>query len=394
MALIKNRNFWVRKQMILSLIVILWFSLYKSLEWWDTHGIALFSLHILTAVTISIIADTIFHYYKKKQLYFSQTALITGLIISIVIEPETAFRYTALISFIAIVSKNFIQFKNRHIFNPAAFWIVVISFFIPSLTQSWWWDSNLWLSLVLWLLLLYRLWRFHIIVSYLLTFLWLTAILWAYNWDYSSIFSNFSATLVLFFLFFMLIEPQTSPSTKNKKYIFWIISALFGFIFLNYIWYSVITQSWLLLWFLIANIYTRFYNKKWLYIITWWILFLWVVYQNSIEENIEIVEEELINIETNIDIKVHELEIIAKKFEFIPPVITVKKWEKVILHIKSIDVTHWFSIPEYDLNVSLRKNKTKTVEFIADKVWEFTFSCSVMCGHWHGIMKGKLVVED
>jgi len=35
------------------------------------------------------------------------------------------------------------------------------------------------------------------------------------------------------FIFFMLIEPQTSPSTRYKKIIFGLVVAMFSFIFLE-----------------------------------------------------------------------------------------------------------------------------------------------------------------
>jgi len=35
------------------------------------------------------------------------------------------------------------------------------------------------------------------------------------------------------FIFFMLIEPQTSPSTRYKKIVFGLVVAMFSFIFLE-----------------------------------------------------------------------------------------------------------------------------------------------------------------
>jgi len=73
--------------------------------------------------------------------------------------------------------------------------------------------------------------------------------------------------------------------------------------------------------------------------------------------------------------------------------ITVKQGDKVKLNVKSIDVTHGFAIPEFNVKVDLLPNKEETIEFVADKKGEFTFFCSVICGEGHKNMKGKLVVE-
>lgn len=88
-----------------------------------------------------------------------------------------------------------------------------------------------------------------------------------------------------------------------------------------------------------------------------------------------------------------EFTITAKSWAFDPAVITVKQGDKVKLKIKSIDVTHGFALPDFNVKIDLVPNKEETVEFTADKKGEFTFFCSVMCGEGHQDMNGKLVVE-
>ena len=88
-----------------------------------------------------------------------------------------------------------------------------------------------------------------------------------------------------------------------------------------------------------------------------------------------------------------EMNVIAKRFEFDPSTIKVKQGQKVILHIKSLDVTHGFALPDYKINENLEPGKTVTVEFVADKKGTFTFFCSVYCGSGHRSMKGTLIVE-
>ncbi len=84
----------------------------------------------------------------------------------------------------------------------------------------------------------------------------------------------------------------------------------------------------------------------------------------------------------------------AKKWTFSPNLITVNKGDKVKLSIKSVDVTHGFSLPEFSVSGNLEPNQTINLEFTADKVGSFSFFCSVFCGEGHGGMKGKLIVQD
>ncbi len=91
---------------------------------------------------------------------------------------------------------------------------------------------------------------------------------------------------------------------------------------------------------------------------------------------------------------VHEISMTAKKYEFSPSVITVKKGEKVRLIITATDRDHGFKLDAFGINQVLKKGDPATIEFTADKAGTFEFKCSVFCGMGHGKMKGKLVVEE
>lgn len=88
-----------------------------------------------------------------------------------------------------------------------------------------------------------------------------------------------------------------------------------------------------------------------------------------------------------------EIDMIARQWDFNPATITVSEGDEVKLNIKSVDVTHGFSLFEFGVNERLTPGKTTTVEFTADKKGEYTFFCSVPCGRGHRDMNGKLIVE-
>lgn len=91
--------------------------------------------------------------------------------------------------------------------------------------------------------------------------------------------------------------------------------------------------------------------------------------------------------------EVKTFNITAKKWEFIPSTITVKKGDTVRLNITSIDVDHGLAISAFNINETLKPNQTVTVEFVADQTGSFNMFCSVFCGSGHGEMSGTLVVE-
>jgi len=92
--------------------------------------------------------------------------------------------------------------------------------------------------------------------------------------------------------------------------------------------------------------------------------------------------------------EVREIQMTAKKYEFNPNLITVKKGEHVKLVITALDRDHGFKLEAFSINQKLKKGDPTTIEFTADKAGTFKFQCSEFCGFGHGRMKGKLVVEE
>ena len=93
-------------------------------------------------------------------------------------------------------------------------------------------------------------------------------------------------------------------------------------------------------------------------------------------------------------LQAHEIQVTAKKYEFSPNPIRVKKGEPVKLIITAIDHDHGFSLEAFHIKQKLKKGEPTTIEFTPDKAGTFPFKCSVFCGMGHGGMKGTLIVEE
>ncbi len=89
-----------------------------------------------------------------------------------------------------------------------------------------------------------------------------------------------------------------------------------------------------------------------------------------------------------------EITMTAKKYEFNPGVLTVKKGERVKLVITALDKDHGIKIEALGIEQILKKGVPTTVEIKTDQAGEFPFQCSKFCGFGHGKMKGKLIVEE
>jgi cytochrome c oxidase subunit 2 len=105
------------------------------------------------------------------------------------------------------------------------------------------------------------------------------------------------------------------------------------------------------------------------------------------------------------------IEISAKKYEFTPKEIRVKKGDRVQLKIHSADVTHGAKLDMYpqgskdkstpglkfaepDQNGKVEKNVDQVLDFVAVEAGTYEIKCAKLCGMGHGRMKGKLIVEE
>jgi cytochrome c oxidase subunit II len=88
------------------------------------------------------------------------------------------------------------------------------------------------------------------------------------------------------------------------------------------------------------------------------------------------------------------IEITAKRFDFTPGDITLKKGEPVVLVLKSEDVDHGLKFKELNVSVTAKKGQTGEVKFTPDKAGTFVGQCSVFCGSGHGSMKMTLHVTE
>ena len=105
------------------------------------------------------------------------------------------------------------------------------------------------------------------------------------------------------------------------------------------------------------------------------------------------------------------VEISAKKYEFIPAEIRVKKGERVQLKVHSVDTTHGAKLILYpegskdkstpglklsdpSQNEKVEKNVDQLIDFVAVEAGTYEIRCAKLCGMGHGRMKAKLIVEE
>ena len=86
------------------------------------------------------------------------------------------------------------------------------------------------------------------------------------------------------------------------------------------------------------------------------------------------------------------IEISAKKFQFTPSEITLKKGEPVILRLTSTDRVHGFMSKPFKIDTDIPPDKTTDIAVTPATAGNFTIICDHYCGTGHGNMKMKVTV--
>jgi cytochrome c oxidase subunit II len=88
------------------------------------------------------------------------------------------------------------------------------------------------------------------------------------------------------------------------------------------------------------------------------------------------------------------IEITAKKYEFSPSQITLKKGEPVVLRLISSDRRHGFMSRPLKIDTDITPGKATDVTVTPVTVGNFTAICDHYCGTGHGNMKMKVAVIE
>ncbi|HEX8990208.1 MAG TPA: RnfABCDGE type electron transport complex subunit D [Anaerolineales bacterium] len=164
-----------------------------------------------------------------------ESVYISSLILALIITPIRSagdLWFLGWAAVLAMASKYVLAPGGKHIFNPAAF-AVAVTYLTINQTASWWVGSGPMLPYVLpaGLLLVRKLGRFDLVLSFLATALGITVLVGVYNG--TNLISTLQKMLVysplLFFSFVILTEPLTTPPTRRSRILYGgIVGLLFA----------------------------------------------------------------------------------------------------------------------------------------------------------------------
>jgi Na+-translocating ferredoxin:NAD+ oxidoreductase RnfD subunit len=164
-----------------------------------------------------------------------ESYLITGLILFFILAPIanlTDVWVTVAAGVIAMASKYVLVINKKHVFNPAAIAIFLLSLF--GIGNGIWWVGSLILLpfvLILGLLVVRKIRRFHLFISFVISAVTVLVLfnLGNHMSPMESMKQSFTSWPLIFFGTIMLTEPLTAPARKNMQIIYGaLVGVLFG----------------------------------------------------------------------------------------------------------------------------------------------------------------------
>jgi Na+-translocating ferredoxin:NAD+ oxidoreductase RnfD subunit len=201
-----------------------------------SDGARLIGPGLLSAVVAAAVVDFPILRFRSRLWQVPSGAILTGMLVAMVLSPHEPWYVPAVTSIIAIASKYLVRTRTANVFNPAALGLVV-TFYLFDTGQSWWGalpeapPLALAALLASGLFIANRVNKLPMVLVFLGVYFGLfTASAFVSAPDaVVEIFRAPDAPAALFFAFFILTDPPTSPVQYTNQMICALIVAVVSF---------------------------------------------------------------------------------------------------------------------------------------------------------------------
>jgi Na+-translocating ferredoxin:NAD+ oxidoreductase RnfD subunit len=176
----------------------------------------------ICAIGVSVLCEMLIGRWIVGKFPHLASAYITGISVGILIRSPFFWPYP-MCAAISILSKYVLRWRGRHLWNPSNFGVSAMLFHYPEAVASLsvQWGNNLWPMLVIWMLgsvIIYRVKRFHISLTYVLSFFVFAVVRSAITG--TPVLANIApitGPMYQLFVFFMITDPKTTVRTKQGQ---------------------------------------------------------------------------------------------------------------------------------------------------------------------------------
>jgi enediyne biosynthesis protein E5 len=200
-------------------------------------GLSLVAPGLAGAVGAAMLIDAPILRMREGAWVFPDGALLTGLIVAMILSPHEPWYVAAITSAVGVASKYLFRVRTANVFNPAAL-ALVATFYVFDTAQSWWGAlpenapavvavGALGVLFATGLFITDRVNKMPVVLSFLGTYFLLFTVT-AFLGDPGRVAELYRAPdlqAALFFAFFMVTDPPTSPPKARDQLVYGVIVA-------------------------------------------------------------------------------------------------------------------------------------------------------------------------
>jgi Na+-translocating ferredoxin:NAD+ oxidoreductase RnfD subunit len=173
----------------------------------------------LLAIGTAILLEAVLSRFMAGKWPHLASAYISGISVGILIRSPFLWPF-ALCAALSIMSKYVLRWKGRHLWNPSNFGVSCMLFLYPAAVASLsiQWGNSLWPMAIVWTLgtiIIWRLKRFHITLTYVLCFFVLSFVRSQITGNpWAASIAPLTGPMYQLYVFFMITDPKTTVSSR------------------------------------------------------------------------------------------------------------------------------------------------------------------------------------
>jgi Na+-translocating ferredoxin:NAD+ oxidoreductase RnfD subunit len=199
-------------------------------------GVRLVAPGIASGVIAAMLVDAPILRYRTGRWVFPDGALLTGLFVAMILSPHEPWHVTAMTSVVGVLSKYVFRVGLANVFNPAAF-ALVATFYVFDTGESWWGalpelaPAAIVALIATGVFVANRVNKMSAALSFLGAY-YTVATVAAFLGNPARVAELYRAPDVhaaLFFAFFMVTDPPTSPPKAKDQVVYGAIVAMVSY---------------------------------------------------------------------------------------------------------------------------------------------------------------------
>lgn len=191
---------------------------------------------LVAATLVAMLIDAPILRWREGSWSFPSGALLTGLIVAMILSPFQPWWVAAITAGVGVASKYVFRVRTANVFNPAAL-ALVATFYLFHTGQSWWGalpgltPVAIVVLFATGIFITYRVNKFPAVLAFLGGY-YLLVTTTAFVGEPARVAELYRAPdlhAALYFAFFMVTDPPTSPPKQRDQLIFGAIAAVAGY---------------------------------------------------------------------------------------------------------------------------------------------------------------------